>query len=142
MRCFGRKVHGKLRLRGRIRSSSQSIKLIMIFSNIPQSLSGRLERNGPRRSTLLTVTMDLADLSRGACHQTPCLIRYYICTETVAKFLNFQIFVKESKAKMVIFCAWRLTGYRLLGTKPYSLVFRLTAVQGLVVSSNVTLPLT
>ena len=26
IRCFGRKVHGKLRLRGRIRSSSQSIK--------------------------------------------------------------------------------------------------------------------
>ena len=25
IRCFGRKVHGKLRLRGRIRSSSQSI---------------------------------------------------------------------------------------------------------------------
>ena len=26
IRCFGRKVHGKLRLRGRIRSSSQSIR--------------------------------------------------------------------------------------------------------------------
>ena len=27
IRCFGRKVHGKLRWRGRIRSSSQSIKV-------------------------------------------------------------------------------------------------------------------
>ena len=31
IRCFGRKVHGKLRLRGRIRSSSQSIKYEEIY---------------------------------------------------------------------------------------------------------------
>ena len=34
IRCFGRKVHGKMRLRGQIRSSSQSIKMHLFKQRI------------------------------------------------------------------------------------------------------------